>query len=136
MKMFGNKKKQYAQENKDWLAVKAEEEGVQSLPGGVYYKVLTKGEGGNHPTPNDVVVAHYTGMTIDGKTFDSSRGGTPLACRLRDLISGWVIAMQWMRPGDRWEIYIPAELGYGKLSQPGIPANSTLIFDVELISVH
>ena len=136
MKLFMNKKKQYAQDNKDWLAVKAEEEGVQALPGGVYYKVLETGKGGNHPTPNDVIVAHYTGKTIDGKTFDSSRGGTPLAVHLRDLIPGWVIAMQQMRPGDRWEMYIPAELGYGKYAQSGIPAHSTLIFDVELISVH
>ena len=63
----------------------------------------------------------YTGWTINGKKFDSSQGGTPIAFRLNELIEGWIIAMQQMCIGDKWEIYIPAELGYGKFSQPGIP---------------
>lgn len=80
-------------------------------------------------------MAHYTGCTINGKKFDSSRGGAPLAIRLRELIPGWIIALQQMRVGDRWEIYIPAEMGYGRFSQPGIPGGSTLVFDIELIGV-
>ena len=79
---------------------------------------------------------HYTGRTINGKVFDSSRGGTPPAFRLRDLIPGWIIALQNMHAGDRWEVYIPASMGYGKLSQPGIPGGSTLVFDIELIGVN
>ena len=75
------------------------------------------------------------GRTIDGKQFDSSRGGTPLAFRLSDLIEGWIIAMQQMCIGDKWEVYIPAEMGYGKFSQPGIPGGSTLIFEIELIGI-
>ena len=55
--------------------------------------------------------------------------------RLRDLIQGWIIALQQMHVGDRWEIYLPTEMGYGRLSQPGIPAGSTLIFDIELLGV-
>ena len=129
------KKQQYAQANRDWLEAKSKEEGVHALPGGVYYKVLKAGCGdGRHPSPDSVVTAHYTGQTTDGRQFDSSRGGIPLAVRLRDLIGGWVIAMQQMEVGDRWEIYIPSELGYGKYSQSGIPANSTLVFDVELLA--
>lgn len=80
-----------------------------------------------------MVIAHYVGKTISGKTFDSSRGGVAPAFRLRDLIPGWIIAIQQMHIGDRWEIYIPAEQGYGKRSIPGIPGGSTLIFDIELL---
>ena len=88
---------------------------MKSLPKGAYYKVLAEGDHSSAtPTPGNVITAHYTGKTIDGKQFDSSRGDVPLACRLRDLIEGWVIAMQQMHIGDRWEVYIPAEMGYGK----------------------
>ena len=89
---------QYIQANKDWLAEKSQEYGVKALPKGVYYKVLAEGEhSGATPTPSSVITAHYTGKTIDGATFDSSRGDVPLACRLRDLIECWIIAMQQMR---------------------------------------
>lgn len=130
-------KNEYARANKEWLAGMAKEEGVTRLAKGVCYKVLQSGpEGGKQPTPNSVVSCHYLGRTIDGKCFDTSLGGYPLAIRLRDLIEGWVIALQQMRVGDKWEIYIPSELGYGSFSQPGIPANSTLIFEIELLGVQ
>lgn len=129
-------KREYAQANKEWLAAKALEEGVRPLPKGIYYKVLSEGKGdGKHPTPRSIVTAHYTGWTINGKKFDSSRSGTPLAIRLCDLITGWVIAMQQMCIGDKWEVYIPAEMGYVKFSQPGIPGGSTLIFEIELLGI-
>lgn len=130
------RKQAYAQANKEWLEEKAKEEGVMALPGGIYYKVITVGKNdGCHPTPRSIVTAHYTGWTINGKKFDSSLGGTPVAFRLSDLISGWVIAMQHMCVGDKWQVYIPAEQGYGKFAQPGIPAYSTLIFDIELFGI-
>jgi len=129
-------KSEYVQANRKWLAAKAKEEGVQSLSNGVLYKILTVGEAsGSRPTLQSIVTAHYTGWTIDGKQFDSNRGGAPLAIRLRDLIEGWIIAMQQMHVGDRWEVYIPSEMGYGDYSQPGIPGGSTLIFEIELLSV-
>ena len=129
-------KREYADANRRWLEEKAAEEGVNALPGGIYYKVISRGnDDGKHPTRRSIVTAHYTGTTINGKKFDSSRGGTPLAVRLCDLIDGWIIAMQQMCVGDRWEVYIPAERGYGKFSQPGIPGGSTLIFDIELIAI-
>lgn len=129
-------KREYAAANKRWLEEKAQEEGVKALPKGIYYKVLTKGKNdGVHPTPRSIVTAHYTGRTINGKKFDSSRGGTPLAIRLCDLIEGWIIAMQQMCVGDKWEVYIPAEMGYGKFSQPGIPGGSTLVFEIELLAI-
>ena len=129
-------KREYIQANKDWLTAKASEEGVKALPKGIYYKVISEGNNdGKHPTPRSIITAHYTGWTINGKKFDSSRGGAPLASRLCDLIEGWIIAMQQMCVGDKWEIYIPSEMGYGKFSQPGIPAGSTLIFEIELIAI-
>lgn len=131
-----SKKSEYAKANKLWLEEKAKEEGVVALPKGIYYKVLGEGlADGNHPGPRSIVTAHYTGRTIDGRTFDTSRGGTPLAIRLCDLIEGWIIAMQKMCIGDKWEVYIPAEMGYGRLSQPGIPGGSTLIFEIELMGI-
>ena len=100
-------KRDYIQANKDWLEAKAKEGGVKALPKGIYYKVLSEGrsssarllpEGRKNqdsamPTVRSIITAHYTGRTIDGKQFDSSRGGVPLACRLCDLIEGWIIAM-------------------------------------------
>ena len=130
------KKREYAQANKAWIEAKAQEESVKALPRGIYYKVLAEGQNdGRHPSPRSIVTAHYTGWTINGKKFDSSRGGAPLAIRLCDLIEGWIVAMQQMCVGDRWEVYIPAEMGYGKFSQPGIPAGSTLIFEIELLGI-
>ena len=75
----------------------------------------------------------YTGRL--GQSDDYRRESVPLACRLCDLIEGWIIAMQQMHIGDKWEIYIPAEMGYGKFSQPGIPGGSTLIFEIELLGI-
>lgn len=126
----------YAQSNQAWLATKAQEEGVKALPKGIYYKVLAEGkQDGRHPSPRSIITAHYTGKTIDGKQFDSSRGGAPLAIRLCNLIDGWIIALQQMCVGDKWEVYIPAEMGYGRFSQPGIPGGSTLIFEIELLGI-
>lgn len=129
-------KREYMRANAEWLAEKAKEEGVIALPRGIYYKVLSEGNNdGRHPSPRSIITTHYTGKTINGKKFDSSRGGAPLAMRLSDLIDGWIVAMQHMCIGDRWEVYIPAEMGYGKFSQPGIPGGSTLIFDIELMGI-
>ena len=106
-------KSKYIQANKEWLAAKAKEDGVKGLPQGIYYKVIEEGDQSSAtPTVRNIVTAHYTGRTIDGNEFDSSRGGVPMACRLCDLIDGWIIAMQQMHIGDKWEVYIPAEMGY------------------------
>ena len=129
-------RQEYIEKNRQWLADKSREPGVITIDKGVCYKVLKKGNPAL-PSPNrgSVVTVHYTGKTINGKTFDSSRGGVAPAFRLRELIPGWIIALQKMHPGECCEVYIPAEQAYGKISQPGIPGGSTLIFDIELISV-
>lgn len=128
-------KQEYIDRNREWLKAKAGEAGVLPLDKGIYYKVIKKGKGGPTPNRGSVVTVHYTGKTINGKTFDSSRGGVAPAFRLRDLIPGWIIALQQMHVGDRWEVYIPAEQAYGKVNQPGIPGGSTLVFDIELAGI-
>ena len=129
-------KQEYIQANREWLANKAQEAGVKEIAKGIYYKVIKKGKNdGRHPNLGSVVSVHYTGWTINGKKFDSSRGGVAAAFRLRGLIEGWTIALQQMCVGDKWELYIPAERGYGRFSQPGIPGGSTLIFEVELLGI-
>ena len=125
-------KADYIQKNRDFLAEKVGEPGVAALDKGILYKVIKKGSGTVTPNRNSVVTVHYTGKTINGKTFDSSLSGVAPAFRLRELIPGWIIALQKMHVGDKWEIYIPAEQGYGRFSQPGIPGGSTLIFTIEL----
>ena len=129
-------KPENVQKNREWLVAKSKEEGVKSLDKGIYYKVIKKGNAkGPSPNRGSVVTAHYVGKTINGKTFDSSKGGVAPAFRLRDLIPGWIIALQQMHVGDKWEVYIPAEQAYGKMNQPGIPGGSTLIFEIELLGI-
>ena len=129
-------KQEYIQKNREWLEAKSQEEGVMPLEKGVFYKVIKKGKAeGSTPNRGSVVMVHYVGKTINGKTFDSSRGGVAPAFRLRDLIPGWIIALQKMHIGDKWEVYIPAEQAYGKINQPGIPGGSTLIFEIELLGI-
>lgn len=132
-------RKEYVKANHAWLAAKAKEEGVGKIAPGVYRKVLREGDS-DKPSPGlgNIVTAHYTGKTIDGKTFDSSRtepSAPPAAFRVRDLIEGWQEALVKMHPGDVWELYIAAEAGYGDYTQPGIPGGSTLIFEIELVGV-
>lgn len=129
-------KQEYIDKNRKWLADKAQEPGVRPIDKGILYKRIKSGDPkGRTPNRNSVVTVHYTGKTINGKTFDSSRGGVAPAFRLRELIPGWIIALQQMHVGDKWELYIPAEQAYGRLNQPGIPGGSTLIFEIELIAV-
>lgn len=129
-------KREYVQANREWLEAKSKEEGVKALSRGIHYKVLKEGnQSSEQPNIRSIITAHYTGKTINGKKFDSSRGRAPLACRLCDLINGWIIALQQMHIGDKWELYIPAEMGYGRFSQPGIPGGSTLIFEIELLGI-
>lgn len=129
-------KQEYIERNRQWLKDKAAEPGVIALDKGILYKVIKSGNAkGPKPNRNSVVVVHYTGRTINGKTFDSSRSGVAPAFRLRELIPGWIITLQHMHVGDRREIYIPAEQGYGRINQPGIPGGSTLVFDIELLGV-
>ena len=131
-----SKKEIYKQKNIQFLKDLSAEEGIMSLPRGIYYKVLEQGNGSTSPTVRSIVSVHYRGTLIDGKEFDNSyKRNYPEAFRLCDVIDGWQLALQQMHVGDKWMIYIPYELGYGSKSCAGIPAFSTLIFEVELLGI-
>ena len=131
-----SKKEIYNQKNIQFLKDLSAEEGIMSLPRGIYYKVLEQGNGSISPTVRSIVSVHYRGTLIDGKEFDNSyKRNYPEAFRLCDVIDGWQLALQQMHVGDKWIIYIPYELGYGSKACAGIPAFSTLIFEVELLGI-
>ena len=131
-----SKKEIYRQKNIQFLKDLSTEEGIMSLPCGIYYKVLQTGEGKVSPIVRSIVSVHYRGTLIDGKEFDNSyKRNCPEAFRLCDVIDGWQIALQQMHAGDKWVIYIPHEMGYGSKACAGIPACSTLIFEVELLGI-
>ena len=131
-----SKKEIYKQKNIQFLKDLSAEEGIMILPRGIYYKVLEQGNGSTSPTIRSIVSVHYRGTLIDGKEFDNSyKRNCPEAFRLCDVIDGWQIALQQMHVGDKWIIYIPYELGYGSKACAGIPAFSTLIFEVELLGI-
>jgi peptidylprolyl isomerase/FKBP-type peptidyl-prolyl cis-trans isomerase FklB len=124
--------------SKAFIEKTAREPGVQRLPSGVLYKVVKQGPAtGIRPQLTDEVKVHYEGKLIDGKVFDSSyERGQPAAMPLRGLIPAWQEALQQMRPGDEWILYVPPEQGYGAEGAGGeIPPNAALIFRVELIAV-
>lgn len=115
----------------------AKEDGVMKLGSGVCARVLEKGDDtdGRTPSPMSVVRVYYKGSLINGKVFDDNLSqGYSSAFRLHELIEGWKVALQKMHKGDKWLVYIPAEMGYGSWKQPGIPADSTLIFEITLES--
>lgn len=131
-----SKKEEYIIKNKEYIKAKASEEGYNELPGGVLYKIIDQGNGGKSPDINSVVTVHYRGLLVGGRLFDSSyRQGYPLAIRLKDVIDGWQIALTHMHVGDKWNVVIPSELGYGRRAAGDIPGNSTLIFDIELLGI-
>ena len=119
-----------------FLAENAGKEGVTTLPSGLQYKVITAGEG-KSPQKSDKVTVNYRGTLIDGTEFDSSYSrGKPATFGVGQVIPGWTEALQLMKEGDKWEIVIPSKLGYGERGAGAkIPPNSTLVFEVELISV-
>ena len=131
-----SKKEIYKQKNIEFLKELSTQEDIHSLPRGIYYKVLEQGNGSTSPTVRSIVSVHYRGTLIDGKEFDNSyKRNYPEAFRLCDVIDGWQLALQQMHVGDKWMIYIPYELGYGSKACAGIPAFSTLIFEVELLGI-
>lgn len=122
-----------------YMAANAKAEGIKTLPSGLQYKIVRSGPaGGMKPAPQDEVKVHYEGKLISGEVFDSSYArGAPAAMPLAALIPAWQEALQLMRPGDEWMLYVPPALGYGEEGAGGgeIPGNSVLIFRIELIDV-
>lgn len=110
--------------------------GVVVLPDGLQYKIIRAGTGAT-PGPDDIVTVNYRGKFIDGAEFDSSaKAGHPAQFPVGRVIHGWTEALLQMKIGSKWQLFIPPDLAYGEQGRPGIPPNSTLIFDVELLSIQ
>ena len=131
------KSKLLEQEGIAYLAENAKKEGVVTTESGLQYEVLTKGSGPS-PTADDSVTVHYTGTLIDGTVFDSSvERGEPATFGVTQVIAGWTEALQLMSVGDKLRLVIPSDLAYGlRGAGPSIGPNSTLIFEVELLSIN
>jgi FKBP-type peptidyl-prolyl cis-trans isomerase FklB len=123
-------------EGEEFLAANKAKPGVQTLPDGLQYKVVTEGTGPK-PTASDTVTVNYRGTLINGKEFDSSyKRGQPASFTVGGVIKGWTEALQLMPVGSKWQLFIPTDLAYGDRGAGGdIGPGETLIFDVELISI-
>lgn len=129
------RKEDYKLKNDAFFEEMRSSEGVESL-GGILYKVVNKGDGKGGVKMNSVVTVHYRGTLVDGREFDNSwKRGCPEAFRVNGLIEGFSIALLNMHVGDRWIVYIPQELGYGRRTSGPIPGNSVLIFEIELLGI-
>ncbi len=124
-------------EGQAFLAANKVKEGVVTLPSGLQYQILRKGNGAS-PKATDTVKVHYEGTLLDGTVFDSSiQRNEPAVFPVRDVIPGWTEALQQMHVGDKWKLFIPAELAYGARGAGRvIGPNSVLIFEVELLGIE
>jgi FKBP-type peptidyl-prolyl cis-trans isomerase FklB len=123
----------YRGEGRGFLAANAKSEGVVTLPSGLQYRILQEGLGPK-PTLSDTVTVHYRGTQIDGSEFDSSyRRKEPATFPLTNVIPGWQEALQLMREGGRWQLFIPADLAFG---ERGPLAERVVIYEIELLRVN
>ena len=135
MKVLGEKNKK---EGAAFLVENMKKEGVKTLPSGLQYKVITEGKG-KSPSATDTVTVQYTGRLVDGTQFDSSyERGQAATFAVNGVIKGWTEALQLMKEGSKWQLYLPPNLAYGETGTVGGPIgpNATLIFDVELVSLQ
>ena len=122
---------------KDFLARNGHEKGVTTTASGLEYKVISAGDRkAPAVAPTDGVTVQYRGKLLDGTEFDSTYArGAPATFTVNGVIPGWQEALVLMKPGAKWQLFVPPELAYGARPQPGIPGGALLIFDVELVSV-
>jgi len=134
MRKLGEKNKA---DGEKFLAENAKKEGVKTLPSGLQYKEIAPGTG-KSPKATDTVTAHYKGTLIDGTEFDSSyRVGQPATFEVSGVFPGWTEALQRMKVGAKWQLFVPSNLAYGEAGRGAmIGPNATLIFELELISVE
>jgi FKBP-type peptidyl-prolyl cis-trans isomerase FklB len=123
-------------ESKKFLAENQKKEGIKTLPSGLQYKVIGEGSG-KTPQATDTVTVNYKGTLIDGTEFDSSyKRGQPATFQVKGVIPGWTEALQFMKEGSKWQLFIPPDLAYGERGAGrDIGPNATLIFEVELLTV-
>jgi len=133
MKILSEKNKA---EGEKFLAESAKKEGVKVLPSGLQYREITPGTG-KSPKTSDNVTTHYKGTLIDGTEFDSSyKRGQPATFPVSGVIAGWTEALQLMKEGAKWQLFVPSKLAYGERGAgQAIGPNATLVFEVELLSV-
>ncbi|HEX9841889.1 MAG TPA: FKBP-type peptidyl-prolyl cis-trans isomerase, partial [bacterium] len=124
-------------QGEDYLAANKTKKGVKSTASGLQYKVLKEGNG-KSPTLESVVTAHYKGTLIDGTEFDSSYArGQPAQFPLNGVIPGWAEALQLMKVGAKYQVWIPAELAYGEQGAgQRIGPNTMLVFEIELLGIE
>lgn len=136
-KLANKKKQENIEVGQNFLEDNAKREGVITTASGLQYEILKQGEG-EYPKETDKVTVHYHGTLIDGTVFDSSVDrGEPATFPVNGVIPGWVEALQIMKPGAKYKLFIPSNLAYGERGAGGaIGPNSTLIFEVELISIN
>jgi FKBP-type peptidyl-prolyl cis-trans isomerase FklB len=135
-KMQAEKAEKSKAEGETFLTTNKNSSAVVTLPDGLQYTVLAEGTG-QKPSASDIVSVNYRGTLLDGTEFDSSyKRGQPAQFPVNGVIKGWTEALQLMKTGSKWKLFIPANLAYGENGQRGIPPNSVLVFDVELLSVQ
>lgn len=136
MAQMKNKSDENSKIAKDFLEKNKSAEGVKTTATGLQYKIIKQGTGAT-PTDTQKVKVHYTGKFIDGKVFDSSVSrGEPATFRVNQVIPGWTEALKMMTVGSKWQLFVPPTLGYGEQGNQGIPGNSLLIFEVELLGIE
>jgi len=120
-----------------FMTSNAKADGVNTLPSGVQYKVIRSGPpAGDRPDRNDLVRVDYEGTLTDGTVFDSSfQSGQPAVFTVADVVPGWTEALQQMRVGDEWLVYVPPAQGYGEQGRPGIPSNAVMVFRIKLLDI-
>jgi FKBP-type peptidyl-prolyl cis-trans isomerase FklB len=119
---------------KEFFVENAKRPEIVTLPSGLQYEIIKNGKG-RVPVIANVVKAHYTGMFLDGKVFESTDGKDPVDFPVGQVIKGWTEALQLMPVGSKWKLYIPYNLAYGERGNPSIEPYSALIFDVELVDI-
>jgi FKBP-type peptidyl-prolyl cis-trans isomerase FklB len=135
-KLMAEKAVKSKAEGEAFLATNKNNADVITLPDGLQYTVLAKGAGAM-PGASDTVSVNYRGTLLDGMEFDSSyKRGQPASFPVNGVIKGWTEALQMMKTGSKWKLFIPSDLAYGESGQRGIPPNSVLVFEVELLSVQ
>jgi FKBP-type peptidyl-prolyl cis-trans isomerase len=137
---FQRKQQELAQttlkEGQEFLAENAKKAGIVSTGSGLQYEVMKSGSGSS-PGLQDKILVHYIGTFIDGTVFESTYDfGKPAEYQTDQMIKGWQEALPMMKEGDKWKLFIPAELGFGSMGGGKIPANSALIFELELLQVN
>ncbi|MDX2443927.1 MAG: FKBP-type peptidyl-prolyl cis-trans isomerase [Bacteroidales bacterium] len=130
------KAEELQKEGAEFLAENAKREGVITLPSGLQYEVITEGTG-PIPSATDKVKTHYHGTLIDGTEFDSSVGGEPVSFPVNGVIAGWTEALQLMKVGSKWRLFVPYDLAYGERGAGQLIGPYTaLVFDIELLEIE